>query len=151
MTHAQSGRLWVLVTDGHRARIVVPDDAEGPFRTLLPLGVAEDPYCAPPPRGEPAPAQYGQLAADVAGRLNEAAAEDEFDDLLLVAPIPVALEISRRLAPPAAARLFGIVNRDYAALDDATLSQRLARWWPLPWGAADPETPAAPPPGGGRP
>lgn len=129
MMDGPRGRLWVLLTDGHRARIVVPDEAEGQFRTMLALGVSEDPFCPPSLRGEAAPPHPGHLATDVAQRLNEAAAEDAFAELLLVAPAGIGLEISRRLEPNATARTIGRLDRDYWALDDATLSRRLVRWW----------------------
>lgn len=142
-------RLWVLVTDGHRARIVVPDETEGRFRTLLPLGVGEAPHYPPSLPHAAARAPLDQFAADVASRLNQAADEDEFDELIIVAPIPVAHAIRTALNAHATARLMGTLSRDYTALDDGGLSTHLARWWLPPSGGNDiaamfvPEAPAA--------
>jgi len=120
--------LWVLVTDGHRTRVVVPDAAEGQFRTALRLGVMEHPYGPPPRPGRPHHGPHDQFAEDVAQRLNEAAAEGLFDRLILAAPRALAEEIRVLLAPAVQARTM-LLDHDYAALDDAALSLRLARWW----------------------
>ncbi len=143
MERAARSRLWILVTDGHRARIVVPDPAEGTFRTKLPLGVCAYPYCPPPLRSAIVHRHFGQFAADVAERLNQAAG-DEFDGLVLVAPIMVAEEIRGLLAPATLARLTGTVDRDFAALDDRALSRHLGQWWTAPVGAIETADQCAP-------
>ena len=132
MCGVEHAGLWILVTDGHRARIVVPDAAQGRFRTRLRLGVCAYPYCPPPLRSEIAHRHFGQFAADVAERLNEAAADQEFHELVIVAPVQVAGEIRSLLAGQTLALLTATFDRDYATLDDAALSVHLARWWTAP-------------------
>jgi hypothetical protein len=137
MPHNEGTRLWILVTDGRRARIMVPDVQEGHFRTMLPLGVAEHPHYPPALRHGIVHDSVNQFTADVARRLNEAAAQNEFEELVLVAPGTVGRDIRDVLGAEALARLVGTLNRDYMALDDATLSVHLARWWLPPTGAPD--------------
>lgn len=132
MAQPRHARLWVLVTDGHRARIVVPDAAHGRFRTLLRLGVCAYPYCPPPLRSEIVRRHFGAFAEDVAERLNMAAAEGNFDELMVVAPSLVAGEIRVLLGAETLARLTATQYRDYAALDDTVLSAHLVRWRGLP-------------------
>jgi hypothetical protein len=125
----EHARVWVLVTDGHRARIVVPDAAEGRFRTVLPLGVCAYPYCPPPLRSEIVHPHFGQFAADVASRLNRAAEQGMFEELVLVAPPIVDHDICKLLENTAAARMVGTLGENYAALSDEALSPYIARWW----------------------
>ena len=133
----ESAKLWILVTDGHRARIMIADAAEGRFRTLLPLGVCEYPYCPPPLRNEIAHRQFGQFASDVADRLDKYAAAGAFDTLLLIAPAMVTREIRELLSPATLGRIVSTLNEDYAALDDDALSARITRWWLPPAGAIE--------------
>lgn len=130
-------RLWVLVTDGHRARIMVPDAPEGRFRTWLPLGVCAYPYCPPPLRSDAEHGHYGPFASDVAERLNAAAADDAFEELLIVAPGAVAHEIRALLTGATLERLEGTVDHDFVGLDDAELSCHLTGWWVPPGAAID--------------
>jgi hypothetical protein len=132
MPEPEQAGLWILVTDGHRARIVVPDAPQGRFRTRLRLGVCAYPYCPPPLRSEIVHRHFGQFAADVAERLNHAATEGDFDALVVVAPSDVTHEIRPLLAQQTQARLTATLDRDYAALDDAALSPHLAHWWMPP-------------------
>jgi hypothetical protein len=125
-------RLWVLVTDGQRARIVVPDAPEGRFRTLLPLGVCAYPHCPPPLRGHAEHRHHGAFASDVAARLNAAVADDAFEELLIVAPAMVAHEIRELLTGAALERLEGTVDHDFVGLDDVELSDHLTAWWVQP-------------------
>lgn len=149
MRYDGQARLWVLVTDGHRARIVVPDRAEGHFRTMMWLGVAEPPHYPPAPAHRGLPARVSPFAAEIAGRLNDAGAADEFEELILVAPPEIAHDLRAALRGPAAARLVGTLARSDVALDDAALSASLARWWLPSVGGAGrsdlyaPEAPAA--------
>jgi hypothetical protein len=135
MSYIESARLWILVTDGHRARIVVPDMQEGQFRTMLPLGVVEAPYCPTQVRHEMLHQHSSLFTADVAGCLNAAADQDEFADLVLVGPATVTHEIRKALGATASARLVGALDKDYVALDDGALSAHLTRWWQAPPGA----------------
>lgn len=127
--------LWVLVTDGHRARIVVPAAAEGQFHTLLTLGVAQYPYCPPPLRTGFRTGGHGQFTADVARRIDEAVEQDAFDRLIVFAPRVIADEVRGALHPAARTRLVAMLDHDDVMLDDSALSARLAHWW-LPPGLA---------------
>jgi hypothetical protein len=129
MRQAGRARLWVLVTDGRHARIVMPDEVQARFRTTQRLGVVEPPYCPPPLPSELAHPHVSQFIADVAGRLNKAAEQNDFDELVLVAPRDVLHGIRLALQPCAMARLIGTLHRDLASLDDETLSPHLVRWW----------------------
>jgi hypothetical protein len=144
--HAAHTRFWVLLADGRRARMVIPDETEGWFRAHMALGVAEHPHYPPPLRGATAPRHHPRFAADVASRLNDEAGRDEFDELLLVAPRQVAHEIRTGLNAATAARLADTLDRDPWMLGEEALWPQLARWWqaprPRPAGAGEP--PAAP-------
>jgi protein required for attachment to host cells len=133
MLYPGHGRLWVLVADHHRARIVAPSAIEGQFHTIQWLGVAEHPHYPPPLRHTAHREPASQFAADIAQRLNAWAEQDRFDDLVLAAPEPVARDIRCELSRNTLARLAGTLAQDCAGLNDAALSQRLAQWWlPLP-------------------
>ena len=132
MPDEERGRLWVLVTDGHRARIVEPAAAEGRFHTSLRLGVVEPPYCPPPLRHETSHLHHHQFVHDIAKRLNEEASENAFDELILVAPSAIGHDIRAALNGAARARLVSLLGHDYEGLDDAALSTHLARWWAPP-------------------
>ena len=131
-------RLWVLVTDGYRARIVVPAAAEGQFQTLLALGVAQHPYCPPPLRTGFSTGPHGQFTADVARRIDDAAEHDAFDRLIVLAPRAIADDIRRALHPAARKRLAAALDHDCVTLDDSALSARLAQWWLAPDGHPNP-------------
>jgi hypothetical protein len=130
--HAAHTRLWVLLADGRRARIVIPDEAQGRFRAIVALGVAEHPHYPPPLPGATAPLHRPRFAVDVASRLNEEAGRDEFDELLLVAPRQVAHEIRVALNAATAARVVGTLDRDPWMLGEEALWPQLARWWQAP-------------------
>jgi protein required for attachment to host cells len=132
MTRARQPKLWVLVADGERARVVVPDTEEGTFVTLLPLGVAEHPHYPPELRQDPHHLDKLQFGAEVARRLNEEAERGSFDQLVLVAPGHVAHAVQAGLSKVAAPRVVGTVPKDYTKLPDAELSLALAKWWLAP-------------------
>ena len=136
MARAGQPRLWVLVADGERARIVVPSPEEGQFHALLPLGVAEHPHYPPALRQEPHHLDKIRFATDVAHRLNEEAARGAFDQLLLVAPGHLLAALRDGLTNPAANRVVGAVPKDYTKLPDEQLSDLLAKWWLAPREAA---------------
>ena len=125
-------KIWILVTDGERARIVVPDAAEGRFRVLLPLGTAEFPHCPPPLRDGPHHLNRIRFATEVAGRLNEEAENGAFDQLVLVAPGHTLAAVRDALSGTAAERVVGEVNRDCTKLPAEALSETLSKWWLAP-------------------
>lgn len=138
MPECEQSRLWVLVTDGHRAHIVMPDTVQGRFRTRLPLGIAEPPHYPPALPREIPVGPLKHFAADVADRLDQSAAEDAFDDLVLAGPARVIAEIRAVLGADAFARLIGLQTWEGAVLDnDGALSAFIARWWWPPPGTSD--------------
>jgi hypothetical protein len=132
MQHVAPDRLWVLVTDGHRARIAVPEDATGAFRTLLTLGVCEYPHCPPPLPGSHECAAHGQFTADIARRLDDAAERGAFDRLIVVAPRAITDELRDVLGAAARMRLGPALDSEDLPPEDAALAPRLARWWHAP-------------------
>jgi len=122
--------LWVLVADGSRARVVIPDLVEGHFRTVLPLGTAEYPHEPPPLRDDP---DHGHsFAAEVGQRLSREARRGAFDHLVLVGPVGVVHDVREHLSPHAADCVVGTVTQDCSRLSDRDLSPHLARWWLAP-------------------
>ncbi len=130
--------IWILVTDGHRAHVVVPTPSNGRFSTIHSLGVAEWPHLPPPSPRMAVRRPELQFAVDVAGRLNAAVADGDCQEFLLVAPAAVGRLLRDALTPQASARLVGTLNCDDPALDDdAVLSGQLVGVWRPPVGAAD--------------
>ena len=121
--------LWILVADGARARIVVPEAAEGRFRTFLRLGTAEYPHVPPPMHDAGRGCHPHSFAAEVAERLNEEARFGAFGQLVLVAPGHVVHDIRAKLNQNAAACVAATVMRDFSRLNDHDLSPHLAKWW----------------------
>lgn len=139
MGYAKQPQVWILIADGERARVVIPDTEQGHFRTLLPLGAAEHPHYPPALRHDPHQIDKLRFAADVAGRLNEEAERNAFDQLVLVAPGHILAAVREALGKTAAARLVGAVPRDYTKLPDEQLLTALAKWWLEPPTAPQPE------------
>ena len=132
MLRARQPKVWVLVADGERARIVTPDVGEAKFVTLLPLGVAEHPHYPPDLRQDPHHLDKLQFGAEVARRLNQEAERGSFDQLVLVAPGHVLHTVREALSKTAAACVVGTVPKDYTKLPDDELSAALAKWWLAP-------------------
>jgi protein required for attachment to host cells len=132
MAQARQPRVWVLVADGERARVVRPDVREGQFITALPLGVAEHPHYPPDLRQDPHHLDKLQFGAEVARRLNQEAERGSYDQLVLVAPGHVLHAVQQELSKMAAARVVGTVPKDYVRLPNADLSALLAKWWLAP-------------------
>lgn len=139
MAHTRQPQVWILVADGERARVVVPDTAEGQFRTLLPLGAAEHPHYPPALRHDPHQVDKLRFATDVAARLNEEAERNGFDQLVLVAPGHILAAVREALGKTASARLVGALPRDYTKLPDDQLFALLAKWWLEPPTVPQPE------------
>jgi protein required for attachment to host cells len=136
MSRAWEPRLWVLVADGERARVMKPDSVEGHFHTVLRLGTVEGCHCPPPLRNQTPGSARDAFVADVAHRLDAEAETESFDQLILVAPGIVLHDVKAMLGPQAQARLVGELARDCAGLDDDNLSRHLSRWWLAPAVAA---------------
>lgn len=133
---AKQPTLWVLVADGARARVVVPEAVEGRFRTLLSLGTAAHAHEPPPLRDAGHAANTHGFAADVARRLNDEARKNAFEQLVLCAPGHLVHDVQQLLTKQAAACVVGTVVRDFTKLNDHDLSPHLATWWLAPAEAA---------------
>ena len=145
-------KVWVLVADGERARVVVPLEREGQFATRI----AFDPVSARLPRDAAAgeverryeaaePGHHAQkpardpkalgeegFAASVAQHVNAHAQKHDFDQLVLVAPGRTLHHLREALSTQAARLVVGSVTKDYAGLADHDLSPHLAQWWLAP-------------------
>ena len=124
--------LWVLVVDGSRARVVMPDLVEGNFRTTLTLGTAEYPHEPPPLRDDGYRARAHSFAAEVGERLSDEARSGAFDQLVLVGPGHVVHDVRMHLSKLAASFVVGTVMHDFSQLNDQDLSPHLAQWWLAP-------------------
>lgn len=136
MTRSKQPQVWVMIADGERARIVVPDVVEGTFRQLLPLGTAEHPHYPPALRQEPHALDKVRFGHEVAQRLNEEAENGAYDQLVLVAPGHVLAAVRDGLSKLAAARVVGSMPKDYTKIPDRDLWNLLAVWWLAPPAAA---------------
>ena len=124
--------VWILVADGAHARVMVPNMAEGCFRTLLQLGTAEYPHTPPLLQGAVHARHRHHFTDEVAERLTAEARQGAFDQLVLVGPSHVVHDVRARLGDDAASCVIGTVMRDTDRLSDHDLSPLLARWWQEP-------------------
>jgi protein required for attachment to host cells len=136
MTRSMQPQVWVLIADGERARIVIPDETEGRFRQLLRLGTAEHPHYPPALRQEPHQLDKTRFGHEIAVRLNDEAERGAFDQLVLVAPGHVLAAIRDGLSKTAASRVVGTSPKDYTRIPDEEAWNLLAKWWLAPPAAA---------------
>jgi len=136
MSNHEHPRVWVLVADGERARVLAPETVAGRFVTVLPLGIAEHPHYPPALRQEQHHTDKRQFGAEVARSLNYEADRNTFDRLVLVAPGHVLHAVREALDKTAAARVVGTLSKDLTKLNDHDLSSHLAEWWLAPAEAA---------------
>jgi protein required for attachment to host cells len=129
MLQTRQPKVWVLVADGERARVVTPDVTEGKFVTALLLGVAEHPHYPPELRHEPHNVDKLQFGAEVGRRLSQEAERGSYDQLVLAAPGHVLHAVRDALSKTAAARVVGTASKDYTRLTNGDLSAKLAKWW----------------------
>lgn len=129
MSQAKQPKVWILVADGERARVMTPDAVEGRFVTVQPLGAAEHPHYPPDLRQEPHQLDKAHYATRLAQHLSHAADQSRYDQLVLVAPGHVLHAVREALTKPAAARVVGTVPKDYTKLPDAEVYDLLATWW----------------------
>lgn len=152
MSQQGQPKVWILVADGERARVVVPMEREGQFATRI----AFDPVSARLPRDAAAgevdrryeaaePGHHAQkpardpkvlgeqgFAASVAAHVSAHAQRHDFDQLVLVAPGRTLHHLRDALSAQAARLVVGSVTKDYAGLSDHELSPHLAQWWLAP-------------------
>ena len=146
-------RIWLVVADGEHARVVVPSQAEGQFRTERTYDSAT------------AHMKSADLGTDRPGRVHESAsptrhgvsprhdlhaeakrgfaafvaeqvsaAEHDFDRLVLVAPGHALHDLRDALDARTAAKVTGALEKDLVKIPDHELSAHLAEWW-TPWQA----------------
>jgi protein required for attachment to host cells len=132
MPQAKQPKVWVLVADGERARVVTPDVIEPRFVTVLPLGVAEHPHYPPDLRQDPHHLDKLRFGTDVGRRLSLEAERGSYDQLVLVAPGHVLHAVQAELSKLAASRVVGTVPKDFTRLTNGALSAALAKWWLAP-------------------
>jgi protein required for attachment to host cells len=136
MVDERDPRLWVLVADGERARVLTPETTEGRFTTCLRLGTVEGAHCPPPLRNQSLDDARNGFAADVAHRLDDEARDDTYDRLVVVAPGRVLHDVREAVGQLARSRLVGTVMAECVGLDDQDVSRLVAQWWRAPAEAA---------------
>ena len=140
--------LWITIADGEHARIVQPD-ADNELRTLSALDAAAAHHrsrelasdrpgrgfesAAPgrhayEPRHDPHELEKERFAYLIADELNQAAARDTFDELVVAAPARVLHEICRALDANAAERLVGTLEKDLTKVPNHELASHVAEW-----------------------
>lgn len=149
-------KVWVLVADGERARVVVPMAREGQFATRIAFDpasarlkqdaasgeverryeAAEAGHHAQASARDPKALGEEGFAASVAQHVSAHAQKHDFDQLVLVAPGRTLHHLREALSPQATRLVVGSVTKDYAGLADHDLSPHLAQWWLAPPTAA---------------
>lgn len=139
--------LWFAIANGLQARLVArgADNALATQMLLaLPPGYGTDARESEDPPGlsresavpmpepvvpRPAGAQAAHVFAQyIAEALNEAERARRFDELVLVAPAPVLMEIEGTLVPAARDRIIGTAMQDLVAVPDEQLQPHLSEW-----------------------
>jgi hypothetical protein len=126
-------RVWILVADAQRARVVMPDVAEGRFSTYYELDASPPPLGA---RQDPHRLGMPQFSTELAQLLNTEVARDAYDQLVLIAPGSMVHDLHAALSARAAERVVGMVHRDLTRLSDYGLSAYVEPWWLAPAVAA---------------
>ncbi len=145
-------KTWILVADGEHARVVVPAPHHH-FRTITSLDSAtahqrstdlgtdrpgrsfesaNPTRHAIEPKSDPHRAAKQGFAHYLAGQMNAAAAEGQFDRLVLVAPAHALNDLRAALDGLAAARLDGTLTKDIVKLPEADLEEHLEPFWSPP-------------------
>jgi len=146
---------WYVIADGQRAHIVTRRAERPGYDLVLALDSA-DAHRKSSELGTAAPghvqesvggARHGiepkvdlhrkakvEFAETVAGCLNEAAARQEFDRLVLVALAPTASALRKALASEAEAKIAGELHKDLTKVPDAELAHHLAEVKPAALG-----------------
>ncbi len=141
--------LWIAIADGAHARIVVPGERGGTFRTETSFdsatahqrsadlgtdrpGRAFESSSATrhaiEPRHDPHEMEKSRFIQMVAERLNQELAAGSFDHLVLAAPPHLIHELREALDTPTKAKLVGTLNKDLTKMLDEDLPTHLAEW-----------------------
>jgi protein required for attachment to host cells len=140
-------RLWYVIADGGRARFVA-GDGEGTFRTLSSF-VSTELHKSAHELGRDRPARVKESASPARSAieprrdLHNAAKEDfirsvadtlaaelkegKFDELVLVAPPGVIVELKHSLSKPTAKVVVNELHKDLTKVPDHELTMHLAR------------------------
>ena len=129
MSFTGQPKLWVLIADGGRARIVMPEAHHGRFHTVLELGGETHPHFPPSERQDGQHKEEHTFAVGLAHRLNQEAAAGAYEKLVLVAPGHILHTVREGLNKQAAALLAGSLSKDLTKVPDHELKDHLAEWW----------------------
>lgn len=145
----KNAKTWILVADGEHARVVVPtphrqfhtinsiDSATAHHRSSD-LGTdrpgrsfesANPTRHAIEPKTDPHRAAKENFIHAIAEQMNDAAAEGQYDRLVLVAPAHALNELRGALDGLAASRLDGTLAKDLVKVPDAELAGHLEAFW----------------------
>jgi protein required for attachment to host cells len=140
-------RTWYVVADGGRARIVQKRNGENAFDTHRELVSAEihshthelgtdrpgrthesamSARHAMQPREDLHRADKRSFVHEVAAAVNEANTHDEFDCLVLVAPVHVLDELRHALDSPTQRKIVAQLQKDLTKVPDADLKEHFA-------------------------
>lgn len=119
MSYTGQPRLWVLLADGMRARVVTPEAHHGRWITVLDLGSAEHPHKL----------NKRQYLEGIAARLSREADKGSFEKLLLAGTGHALHDIELALSKSATARLTGTLSKDLTKVADHELTHHLADYW----------------------
>jgi hypothetical protein len=131
-------RIWILITDGVSARICSTDD--GSTVAIMAPQEARSSTMGEPPRQRIDEAWYLQggksslmggirpLHGPIAQILSEAAAEQAFDGLVIIAAPHIAAAIERALSVQTRAMMLADVVRDLPAFAAAEPDARMDLW-----------------------
>jgi protein required for attachment to host cells len=129
-------RIWVLITDGSCARLCSTGD--GTVTPITPLGDFEGPMDHAAGRSHIwygsksgygfLPVTKARFAAYVAQLLQEGAAEQSYDGLIIVATPQIAAELEQSLDPKTRALLIGGIVRDLPQLEPAKPPACVSIW-----------------------
>jgi protein required for attachment to host cells len=144
---AKHPRVWVVVADGSRARILSPAGMPASYTTVRELVAAEARQSShelggsAPGRAQESAASVRhaieprvdlheqakeRFAQEVAAMLNEAGAQGEFDSLVLVAQPRIAAPLRKALSAPVRHKISTEVAKDLTKTPNHELAQHLA-------------------------
>ena len=139
-------RIWHVITDGGRARIVRKRDGQEAFDTLREMVSADLHHAtrdlgserpgraresattgrhAVEPRQDLHEAEKHAFAHEVAAWVNTANTQDEFDALVLIAPAHALADLRQALDEPARRKITGQLQKDLTKVPNADLAAHL--------------------------
>lgn len=139
-------KLWIVVADGEHARILVPGETAGRYRTersfdsmtahkrSADLGSdrpgrafesATPTRHAITPRHDPHALAMRHFLDEVACQINEAAAQEIFARLVLAVPAHALHDLRSALSADSVARLVGIIQKDLVKVPDGEIGSHL--------------------------